>query len=51
MDWTGRPEFAVNFRIAAVKTFWAHVDIVLQAGIAGFGFRMIHAVSQDIKFP
>jgi len=46
MDCTGCPEFTVNFRIAAIKTFCAHVNIVLQAGIAGFPVRMIQAVSQ-----
>jgi hypothetical protein len=41
MDGTRCPEFAVNFRIAAGKTFFAHVNIVLHAGIAGFLVRVI----------
>jgi hypothetical protein len=46
VDWTGCPEFAVNFRIAAIQAFFAQVDVVLHAGIAGFLVGVLHAVTQ-----
>jgi len=46
MDSAGCSEFAINFGIAACEAFFAHVDIVLHAGIAGFCVRMIQAVFQ-----
>ena len=46
MDCAGCSEFAINFRIAACEAFFAHVYIVLHAGITGFCVRMIQAASQ-----
>jgi len=50
MDWTGRPEFAVNFRIATIKTTFTHGNIVLQADIAGFPISVIYAGSHIPHF-
>ena len=46
MDCAGCSKFAINFRIAACEAFFAHVYIVLHAGITGFCVRMIQAASQ-----
>jgi len=46
MDRTGCPKFAVNFRIATLKTTFAHGNIVLHADIVCFLISVIKAGSQ-----
>jgi hypothetical protein len=41
MDWAGCPEFTVKVRIAAFEAIRTHINIVLQANIAGFPVGVI----------
>ena len=44
-DGTGFAEFAVNFRIAAFKAFFAQINIILETDIIALFFRMALALS------
>jgi len=46
MDRARRSKFTVYIWIAAVKAFFAHINIVFHASITGFSIGMVHAVSQ-----
>ena len=46
MNGAGGSEFAIDFRIAAVHTIFAHIDAVFGADIAGFSVGMVCAVGQ-----
>jgi len=47
MDGAGRSKFTVNQRIAAVKTFFTHINVVFHAFITGFPIWVIHTDAQS----
>jgi hypothetical protein len=46
VDGAGRAILAVNLRVTACKTILTHVNMMLQACIAGFFFRVVYTRCQ-----